>query len=143
MHFTTTSFPQLLDEGQALDCFEELVKQQDGVLEDIQVAKATTIHATTSGYVSGIDANRIARVIPTIGGARATAEDKIDHKVGIRLLANVGDSVENGQPIANLHIHEADDASVDLINMVKKAFTIEPSPLDQQPPLVFETVYPT
>ena len=143
IQFTTTSFPQLLDEGRALDCFKKLVKQQDGVLEDIQVAEATTIHATTNGYVSGIDANRIARVIPAIGGARATAEDKIDHQVGIRLLANVGDSVENGQPIARLHIHEADKASVKLINMVRTAFTIEPSPLDQQPPLVFETVRPT
>lgn len=141
--FTDASFAQLLDDGQAFTRFEEVVKQQGGDLESLQVANPITVHAHTEGFISGIDANRLARIIPTIGGARAKADDKIDHEVGIHLIANVGDEVEKGQPIARLHIHDPPDTCAELKSAVLTAFTIDSSPMDALPPVVFESVQPS
>ncbi|MFL2870967.1 MAG: thymidine phosphorylase [Pirellulaceae bacterium] len=139
VHFTTTEFEQLIEDGNALKSFEHLVETQGGDLNNIHVAPAITVYAPAAGYISGIDANQLARIIPAIGGARATADDKIDHTVGIRLIALIGDKVEKGQPIAELHNH---DATVELTSKVAAAFNITSSPLDAPPPIVFETIVP-
>ncbi len=60
-----------------------------------------------AGYVADIDAMGIARAAMRLGAGRDRVEDRIDPAVGVRLRVSVGDQVESGQPIAELHYNDS------------------------------------
>jgi thymidine phosphorylase len=67
--------------------------------------------ADRAGFVTAVSALGVGRVALELGAGRRTKEDVIDHAVGIRCFAKLGDPVEAGQPLAE--IHARDDASVE------------------------------
>jgi pyrimidine-nucleoside phosphorylase len=58
-----------------------------------------------------------------LGGGRARAEDKVDHRVGLEIHARLGDRVEVGQPLVTLH-HA--DTGVDAATaLLREAYVID------------------
>ena len=118
-----------LEKGLALEKFEEMVTAHGGDLERFErlLRKPTfkfKIQAMKSGYVSEIDAEKVARVALQLGAGREKAGDRIDPLAGVTLAVKVGDKVAVGSPLATLEKSSDPDglerAAADLF----KAFTI-------------------
>ena len=89
-----------LTSGRGLEKFEEMVRSQGGDSQAaLKVASASLIEARQSGIVAAIDTESLGLAIIELGGGRKRMADKIDHTVGIEMLARVGDTVESGQPL--------------------------------------------
>ncbi len=89
--------------GDALKCFEEMVKGHGGKLNaKRERADQHLVCAEESGYISRINAERLGLAVIEMGGGRKKMGDQIDHSVGIEFLVRVGEQVKKGQPIANV-----------------------------------------
>ncbi|PIC78604.1 pyrimidine-nucleoside phosphorylase [Sporosarcina sp. P19] len=113
----------VIDNGEALRLFGELIKAQDGnekVIENTnllpQAQYEIEVPSIESGYVSMIDADEIGLAAMLLGAGRATKEDVIDLAVGIVLRKKIGDFVEKGEALAILHANtEQVDDSIKLL----------------------------
>ena len=121
-----------LEKGLALEKFEEMVSAHGGDLERFErlLKKPTLkfkIQAMKSGFVSEIDAEKVARVALQLGAGREQTGDRIDPLAGVTLAVKVGDKVAVGAPLATLEKASDPDglerAAADLF----KAFTISPT----------------
>jgi pyrimidine-nucleoside phosphorylase len=93
--------------GKALQKFKEMVKAQGGdtrIVDDpgmLSIAPHTSaVRAGRAGYISDIDALEVGRISVILGAGRVTAEDRVDHSVGIEFLKKKGRKVAKGEPIA-------------------------------------------
>lgn len=104
-----------LDDGSALKKFEELIREQGGDArvcyepEKIlaKAGKAYEIKSTASGLLSKLAARQIGEGLRALGGGRIRQGDKIDHAVGVKLCAKVGDAVSSGDVIMRV-VYNAD-----------------------------------
>ncbi len=127
----------VLDNGEALMRFQRVIEAQGGdpsVVDDPnrlpKASQSTVVCAHQDGYISGIDARQIGIANVVLGGGRTRKEDSIDPSVGIRLEAQIGDSVSTGTPLAQLlHNHRGVDAAQQLI---QTAYTIGEREPDKQ-----------
>ena len=95
--------------GAGLDRFRRMVARQGGdpaVVDRPSVLALAPgremVRAPRAGYVTGLDAMLIGRAAAALGAGRATAEDTIDHGVGIRILVSLGSLVRAGEPALEL-----------------------------------------
>ena len=96
-----------LDSGAAYDLFCEIVKAQGGDVEMVRdlsklptAPQKTAVRAPRSGVVQGLNARDFGDASALLGAGRMTAEDEIDPRVGIELNVKVGDTIQEGDPIA-------------------------------------------
>ncbi len=68
--------------------------------------------APRSGYVVGIDANKLGWVIIELGGGRKVMTDRIHHEVGIEMLVRLGDKIDQGQPAMRVFADPADASRI-------------------------------
>ncbi|TGB30339.1 thymidine phosphorylase, partial [Burkholderia thailandensis] len=62
-----------------------------------------------------------------LGGGRAKIGDALDHSVGLSALAELGERVEAGQPLATVHARDADAAAL-AADAVRRAYRIGAEP---------------
>jgi pyrimidine-nucleoside phosphorylase len=101
---------ELVKNGKAFDKFVEMVKLQSG---DISVLTNTDkypkskfkhqIKSVKSGYFSEIDTYQLGLAALELGAGRETKEDIIDPKAGIIFYPKLGDKINKGDLIAELH----------------------------------------
>jgi len=96
-----------LANGEALARFKAMVAAQGGDLARFErlLAQPTfkfKIQAMRSGFISGIDAEKVARAALSLGAGRVKAGDRIDPLAGVTLAVRTGDRVAVGQPLATL-----------------------------------------
>jgi pyrimidine-nucleoside phosphorylase len=95
-----------LDDGSAMERFQAMIVAQGGRWTgDLPVAPGVPVHASHSGYVCQIDCHTIGSTIVSLGGGRRMIGDPIDPMVGIQMHVRIGDRVERGQPVLDLHCH--------------------------------------
>jgi pyrimidine-nucleoside phosphorylase len=104
---------ELLASGKALDKFREFVRAQGGdagVVEHpelmAQARYVDMVTAPQSGYLAGIDAQMFGLTAVTLGGGRAKKGETIDHGVGMVLQHKVGDRVEQGEAVVEVHAND-------------------------------------
>ena len=131
--------------GAASDRFRRMVARQGGdpgvVDEPSRLALASgreLARAPRAGYVTGLDAMLIGRAAAALGAGRATAEDRVDHGVGIRVLASLGALVRAGEPVLEL-IHRDGKGLGDAAALAVQAIELGGAPPVPQP-LVVGTV---
>ncbi len=121
---------ELLDNGQALSKFRQLIESQGGdarILEDRQLLPQATLTAEVKApggkllFVQSVDAMKIALAGKAMSSPR-TADGKIDLAVGIVLNAKIGDQVEGGAKVATIHANSAADLD-SCVKAVETAFT--------------------
>ena len=118
-----------LEKGLALEKFEEMVTAHGGDLERFErLLKTPTfkfkIQAMKSGYVSEIDAEKVARVALQLGAGREKTGDRIDPLAGVTLAVKVGDKVAVGAPLATLEKSSDPDGLERAAAELYKAFAI-------------------
>lgn len=103
-----------LDSGRAMEKFHEMVIAQKGQLSPFEIAESDMVQAASSGCVNQIDTEQIGLAVIEMGGGRRVMTDSIDHSVGLKMLVRLGDTVEVGQPLAELYSHSPTAAKAHL-----------------------------
>jgi len=102
-----------LANGAAWEKFKTLIEEQGGDVsylehpEKFPAAKyIENIVSPESGFLSRIDAKVVGETSVDLGAGRAKKSDPIDHAVGIEVLHNVGDYVEQNQAVFIVHAND-------------------------------------
>ena len=130
-----------VNSGAALDHFGRMVAAQGGdrrVVDDLSLMpwapERRDILAPTAGYISAFSCADVGRACGVLGGGRATADDLIDHGVGIEVLHKIGAAVTEKTPLFTITYRDAARAD-QAAAILRQACTIAPDPV-QAPPLV-------
>lgn len=110
--------------GGALEKFRAMIAAQGGQAavvdrpELLPAAKATTmVLSQKAGYLARIETAEVGRIAMRLGAGRATKGEAIDPGAGLVLLAKLGDRLEIGSPLAEIHTNrlaEIERAALDL-----------------------------
>jgi pyrimidine-nucleoside phosphorylase len=101
---------RLLEDGGALAKFAEFITAQGGraaVIDDERLLPTAPVvlpvYAATAGWVATISCRKLGLVAMELGAGRERLGDAIDPAVGIELHAKIGDLVQPGALIAEIH----------------------------------------
>jgi thymidine phosphorylase len=127
-----------------VETFERMIEAQGGdprvVADYSQLPAAPDRHvmkAASAGFVAGVRAELIGRASNALGAGRNTVGDAVDHAVGIRILAQVGDAVTKGQPLLELH-HRGGRGLDTAIELSTAAVVISDAPPTIRPTILGE-----
>ncbi|MEG1510201.1 MAG: pyrimidine-nucleoside phosphorylase, partial [Clostridia bacterium] len=107
---------EVINSKQALNKFKNLVSAQGGDVSYIENPEKLIytnfkfdVFAEHGGYIRGIDAIKISKIVLELGGGRKTKDDKIDLAVGVELHKTVGDFVAENEKIATMYYNNDSD----------------------------------
>jgi pyrimidine-nucleoside phosphorylase len=132
-----------LSSGEALESFRRMVEAQGGdpaVVDDPAAVLpaapvAAPLDAERTGFLSAVDAEAVGRTAVALGAGRRRKGDPIDPSVGIVLRAKVGDRLEEGRPIGEIHARDEKFAAA-AAAAVNAALTVSDA-RPETPPLVY------
>ena len=132
-----------LDSGEALEAFRRMVQAQGGdprVVDDPEgVLPAAPVRrpilADRSGTLGAVDAEAIGRASGDLGALRKRKGDPIDPSVGIVFLPKVGERLDRGQQLGEIHSRTEADAD-GCLSRVRAALSVVDGPIEP-PPLVY------
>ena len=132
-----------LESGKALETFIAMVEAHGGnskIVDDAgllpKAGCVTDVVAPCSGAVCEVSADTIGRVVLMLGGGRTKTTDKIDYGVGISHLVKVGERVEKGDVLMQIHAKNTTDTEA-VKKMATKAIEFGES---AEAPLVIEVM---
>jgi thymidine phosphorylase len=123
-----------LESGAGYDKFADVVRAQGGdaeALADLPVSpNVREVTAAETGYVASFDALGIARASLALGAGREKKEDAIDPGAGVEVMVSIGESVDQGQPVALLYGTRNIDRAADFVRqaLVVSGDRVTPSP---------------
>ncbi len=136
---------EALRSGKAWETFRRFVAAQGGDVAAVddpdrlpRAALVTPLTASTAGYVQAIDAAAVGLAVVDLGGGREKKGDPIDPAVGVVMRARIGDRVEVGQPLCDIHANDEDRLARAQARLAS-AFTIGPEPVTP-PPLIHQVL---
>ena len=109
---------EALASGRAAATFGRMVAALGGPADFVEKAEnylpkapaEFAVHATASGFVTGIATRALGLAVVSLGGGRSRADEPIDHTVGISRLLPIGAEVVRGDALALVHARSRDDA---------------------------------
>jgi pyrimidine-nucleoside phosphorylase len=134
---------EALASGDAAEAFRRMVETQGGdprVVDDPigvlpRAPVSIPLEPDRSGFLAAVDAEAIGRTAVALGAGRRRKGDSIDPAVGIVFRAKVGDRLEAGEPIGEVHARDEKFAGA-AVDAVNAALTITDS-RTEAPPLVY------
>ncbi len=137
-----------IENGSALHKFKTLIRSQRGndkVVENLSLLpraeERLEVKSECSGYVAGLQAEKIGIAAMTLGAGRITKDSLIDPAVGLTVEKKIGDKVEPGVTLAVLYFKKA--TGPDLVQhaaeLVKAAYNIGNSKVDE-PTLILDFI---
>jgi len=123
-----------LASGKAFEVFADVISAQGGdrrSLEDrnwfikapVRRRVELPSHWDDGAVLESIDVRRLGVAIQMLGGGRMKVSDRINPDVGLSALKRVGDHVERGEPLAEIHAQTVSDADA-VANLVAGAFVV-------------------
>lgn len=110
-----TLLQENLHEQKALKKFQQFVEAQDGESRVAETPNLLTIanheeivHATKSGYITKLSAERIGTAAMLLGAGRQTKHDDIDLTVGVYIHHKIGAYVKEGDPVFTIYARNSD-----------------------------------
>ncbi len=99
-----------IDNGSALETLRVLVQAQGGdvsYVDDVSLFERAkyikVVKSPRSGFISQVHARLVGEASVALGAGRAKKGDPIDHAVGFLIHKKVGDKVEEGEPLFEVH----------------------------------------
>ncbi len=141
-----TQLQTVLDNGKALEKFSLMVHALGGPADfvekmDSYLPKAPLIIELTapkSGVIHKIHTREIGLAVVQLGGGRSRADQKIDHAVGLDNIMKLGETVQQGQSLVQVHVQneaQFQDVKERLLNAFEISDTAPKRPIP-----VYETV---
>ncbi len=129
----------VLQSGNAMDKFKELVRRQGGDVsfihnpEKYPKSKYTIeVKSTSKAYIQNIDALEVGFISIMLGAGRMKVDDAIDPKAGIILKKKGGDSVDAGETLAVIFTDKKDILE-SAAHRMERAFSIATEPSVSSP----------
>lgn len=128
---------RLRDNGEGARLFATLIEAQGGdpaVVDDPGLMPQAphgvpvTAAAGEAAWVAAADARMLGDAALLLGAGRRAKGDMVDPAVGIVLAARIGDRVEPGQPLAEIHARGEADAQAAAAR-IRAAFRLVPEPV--------------
>ena len=121
-----------LNQGRAAQVFARMVAGLGGPTDLLekpqhylpQAPIVKPILASHSGYVCAMDVRAIGLSLVTLKAGRSKADDAIDYAVGLSGMAQIGDYIEQGQPLAVAHVRNDNQLALinqELVNLIQLA----------------------
>jgi pyrimidine-nucleoside phosphorylase len=134
-----------IDSGAAARKMEEIIRAQHGdprvVADPERLPRAPhviQIFSKLAGFVESIDSLEVGLATVSIGAGRQRTDDIIDPAVGAVLHVKVGDQVDRGDPLAEVHLRDLRD--LDRVHdRIRDAFVIAKRP-PKRHDIVIETI---
>lgn len=130
---------KLIRNGEALNKFKDFVKAQGGDTSIIdfpeklpQAPIQYQICSKQSGFVEQIEADTIGAAALILGAGRLTKESVIDLSVGVVLRKKIGDFIDNGEVIAEIHANNEEKVE-EAEQMILKAYQLTAQPVHPLP----------
>ncbi len=102
-----------IDDGSALETLRVLVQAQGGdvsYVDDVtkfeRASLIEEVKAPRSGFISQVHARIVGEASVALGAGRAKKGDPIDHAVGFLIHKKVGDKVEAGEVLFEIHAND-------------------------------------
>jgi pyrimidine-nucleoside phosphorylase len=117
-------------DGSAREMYERWIRAQGGDPDLAALPRAPVVRevvAPRAGIVTRLAALRIGIASLELGGGRRTTDDEIDHAVGVVCSAKRGQTVEEGQVLADVHASDEDSAARG-VESVQAAYEITDEP---------------
>ncbi len=131
--------------GEGLRKLAEMIEAQGGdplVVKDLsllpQAARVFEVKAERSGYVTEMRTSLIGNAAKALGAGRERKEDLIDPAVGLIMRVRIGERIEAGGVLYELHAGEKSDVLA-AKGLMAQAIVIGDTPVDP-PPLVHRVV---
>jgi len=112
---------QAVADGSATAAYERWVRAQGGDPDVAALPKAPLVRevfAPRAGYVRRLAALPVGLAALHLGAGRRAKDEPIDHAVGVVCRKKRGDTVDAGEPLAEIHAHDdraADEAAADVL----------------------------
>jgi pyrimidine-nucleoside phosphorylase len=130
---------KVLESGDAWEKFKQLISAQGGNIDYIenpsrlpQAKLIEPVRSDNAGYLSQVDACIVGETAVSLGAGRAKKSDPVDPAVGIEVLHNVGDYVEEGQPVFIVHAKD-ETAFADASQRLLSALDWSSNPVEPLP----------
>lgn len=125
--------------------FKDLVLAQGGDISYVEdpgklplAPERLDVRAPNAGYISQIHAGEVGLTATELGAGRAKKGDPVDHSVGIEILHNVGDRVDEGDLLFTVYAITTDQAQAASERLLA-AHKFSEDPVDVLP-LFYETI---
>jgi pyrimidine-nucleoside phosphorylase len=132
-------------DGSGLAKLAEVIAAQGGDARQIEATSRLpqapyreVIAAARAGYITRVNAERIGMASVRLGAGRMKKGDPIDHAVGLVLLAKVGERLDAGAPLVEVHAREAGQVAAIRKELLAAYTWGEEAPVP--PPLVLGSV---
>ena len=136
---------QVIQDGSAFSKFKDLVIAQGGDVSYVDdpgklplAQERLEVGAPMAGYISQIHAGEVGLTAMELGAGRAQKGDPVDHSVGIEIMHNVGDRVDEGELLFTVYAKNAEQAQAASERLLA-AHEISDKPVDALP-LFYETI---
>lgn len=125
-----TKVIEVLNNGQALNKFYELIKYQDGDISKLNHNSKYEykVYAEKSGYITKMDTAKIGKISSMLGAGRIKKDDLIDYNAGIVLNKKINDYVNTNDLLATLYT----DKEIDLSKKYLDSIEISDQPIDNK-----------
>jgi len=110
-----------------------VVDDPEGVLPAAPVVRPFA--AERAGFLAAVDAEALGRASGELGAGRKRKGDAIDPAVGVVFLPKVGDRLEAGEELGQVHARSDADAEA-CVRSVLAAIALSEEPVEP-PPLVY------
>ena len=97
-----------LTDGRAMDVWRRMVQAQDGDPSALlpTATEVEVVAAPATGTLARLDAMAVGVAAWRLGAGRSRKEDDVSATAGVAWRAAVGDHVEAGQPLLELHLDD-------------------------------------
>jgi thymidine phosphorylase len=137
-----------LDSGEAAERFSRMVAALGGPADLIERPNAyletapviVPVPALEAGFATATDCRGLGLAVVSLGGGRRRPEDAIDFAVGLSHLAELGDKIEVGQPLALVHAR-TEAAAEQAVREVQAAYRIGAAKAAAEP-MIYRTIRP-
>jgi thymidine phosphorylase len=105
---------QAVADGSAVAVYERWIRAQGGDPDEAALPKAPLIRevfAPRAGHVQRLAALPVGLAALHLGAGRREKEDAIDHSVGVVCRKKRGDTVEEGEPLAEIYAADEQGAA--------------------------------
>lgn len=141
------SVEQAIHSGAAVAKLAEVIAAQGGDARQIEQPELlptapvrSMLVSPRSGYIAGIEAERMGLASMQLGAGRFKKGEQIDHRTGFILQAKMGDYRQASDPLVEIHARSEAEASA-IEDMLLSCYTWSDAPITGGP-LIYETIRP-
>jgi pyrimidine-nucleoside phosphorylase len=128
-------------DASAVAAYERWVRAQGGDPDESALPKAPyvgEVFAPRAGYVQRLAALPVGMVALHLGAGRSEKDDEIDHSVGVVVAKKRGDTVEEGEALAEIHARDEQSAN-EVMDDLLAAYELGDEP-PRPRPIVLDTI---